>query len=145
MATINRVFKKTGFSKETRKLLAASWRSGTQKDYSVKFKKFCSWCREREIDPYSASLAEAADFLTGLFNSGTIAGYRSMLSSVLKPVEKVPIGQHPYIIRLLKGVFNSRPPQVKLVPEWDLQLVLECLQRSPFEPIKKASLKFLTW
>jgi hypothetical protein len=108
MASINRVFKKRGFSKDTRKLLSASWRSGTQKDYSSKFKRFCSWCSEREIDPYSASLTETAEFLTGLFTSGlqyrTIAGYRSMLSTVLPPVEKIPIGQHPYIIRLLKGV-----------------------------------------
>ena len=43
-----------------------------------------------------------------------------MLSSVLPPIDKVPIGQHPYIIRLLKGVFNSRPPKVKLLPDWDL-------------------------
>lgn len=149
MATINGIFKKSGFSKETRKLLTASWRSGTQKDYKIKFRKFCSWCHERKIDPYSASLTESAEFLTGLFTSGlqyrTIAGYRSMLSSVLPPIEKIPVGQHPFIIRLLKGVFNSRPPKVKLVPEWELPLVLDMLQKSPCKPLKKASLKFLTW
>lgn len=54
-----------------------------------------------------------------------------MLSSLLPPIDNVPVGQHPYIIRLLKGVFNSRPPQVKLVPEWDLHKVLDILQKSP--------------
>lgn len=33
-----------------------------------------------------------------------------MLSSVLYPIEKCPVGQHPYIIILLKGVFNSSQP-----------------------------------
>ena len=68
-----------------------------------------------------------------------------MLSTVLPPVEKIPIGQHPYIVRLLKGVFNSRPPKVKLLPEWDLNKVLDNLQKSPFEPMKKADLKYVTW
>ena len=36
-----------------------------------------------------------------------------MLSAVLPHYENVTIGQHPHIIRLLKGVFNSRPPKVK--------------------------------
>ncbi|CAC5426583.1 unnamed protein product [Mytilus coruscus] len=67
-----------------------------------------------------------------------------MLSSVLPPVEKIPVGQHPYIIRLLKGVFNSRPPRVKLLPEWNLHKILEMLQKKPFEPMKKAELKFIT-
>ncbi|XP_063442583.1 uncharacterized protein LOC134722881 [Mytilus trossulus] len=149
MAFINRIFKKRGFSKETRQLMSASWRTGTQEDYSSKFKKFCGWCSEREIDPYSASLRETADFLTSLYTSGlqysTIGGYRSMLSSVLPPVEKIPVGQHPYIIRLLKGVFNSRPPRVKLLPELNLDKILEMLKKKPFEPMKKAELKFITW
>lgn len=67
-----------------------------------------------------------------------------MLSSVLGPIDKVPIGQHPYIIRLLKGIFNSRPPRVKLVPDWDLHKVLSMLEKDPFEPLKYTSLKHLT-
>ena len=102
-----------------------------------------------KIDPYSASLVQVADFLTHLFHAGlqyrTIAGYRSMLSAVLQPIGNVPVGQHPYIIRLLKGVFNSRPPTVRILPEWDLQLVLDMIQKHPFEPMGKASLKFMTF
>ncbi|CAC5368900.1 unnamed protein product [Mytilus coruscus] len=84
-----------------------------------------------------------------LYTSGlqyrTIAGCRSMLSSLLPPIDNVPIGQHPYMIRLLRGVFNSRPPKVNLVPEWDLQKVLDMLQKSPFEPLLKADVKCLTY
>ena len=122
---------------------------GTQKDYSSKFNKFCSWCRTGKIDPYSATLTQVADFLTELFNNGlqyrTIAGYRSMLSAVLHPIGNIPVGQHPYIIRLLKGVFNSRPPSVRILPEWDLPVVLDMLQKQPFEPLSKASLKITTF
>ncbi|CAC5394889.1 unnamed protein product [Mytilus coruscus] len=68
-----------------------------------------------------------------------------MLSSLLSPIDNIPIGQHPYIIRLLKGVFNSRPPKVKLVPEWDLHKILDMLQKSPFEPLREAEIKFVTY
>ena len=149
LATIDRSFQEKGFSNQSRKLISASWRSGTQRDYTGKFNKFCSWCSTRQIDPYSASLVQVADFLTDLFNNGlqyrTIAGYRSMLSAVLQPINNTPVGQHPYIIRLLKGVFNSRPPKVKILLEWDLQLVLNMLQKQPFEPLSKASLKHITF
>ena len=149
LASIDRSFQEKGFSCESRKLLSASWRQGTQKDYSGKFNKFSSWCSSREINPYSTSLTQVADFLTYLFDKGlqyrTIAGYRSMLSAILPNVDNVPVGQHPHIIRLLKGVFNSRPPKVRLLPEWDLQLVLNMLQKEPFEPLSKASLKITTF
>ena len=67
LASLNRNFKEKGFSKQARQLLTASWRKGTQKDYTSKFKKFCSWCHTRQIDPNSASLIQVADFLSGLF------------------------------------------------------------------------------
>ena len=148
MAAINRSFQNKGFSSKARKLMAASWRVGTQKDYSAKFRKFSSWCSEREIDPHSASIAQCADFLSYLFQSGlkyrTIAGYRSMISAILPPVEGIAVGQHQDIIRLLKGVFNTRPPQKRLMPEWDLGKVLDLLASPVFEPISKISLKYLT-
>ena len=105
--------------------MVASWRSGTRKDYARKLKKFSSWCSQWGIDPYAATLTDCADFLTSLFHTGlkyrTISGYRSMLPVMLPRVDGKPVGQHSDIIRLLTGVFNSRPPIKLLVPEWDLE------------------------
>ena len=149
MAIIDRKFSSTGFSEKTRQLLSKSWRKRTQKDYRSKFRQFNSWCVEHKIDTYSASLVNCAEFLTFLYEKGlkyrTMNGYRSMLSSVLAPVGNIPVGQHCHIIRLLKGIFNERPPLKRLVLEWDLLVILDCLKEKPFEPLKDASLKFLTW
>lgn len=149
MDVIDKHLQAEGFSQNARNLLSASWRDGTKKDYRSKFRRFSCWCLQHKIDPYSASLKHCANFLTCMFEKGlkysTIAGYRSMLSTVLAPIDKVPVGQHPYIIRLLKGVFNKRPPVRKLLPEWDLLLVLGELKKAPFEPMKDARLKFITW
>ena len=148
MVALNRSFQNKGFSTDTRKLMEASWRPGTRRDYAAKFNKFSGWCSEREINPYTATVTQCAEFLSFLFHSGlkyrTIAGYRSMLSVVLSPADGMPVGQHPDILRLLKGVFNSRPPEKRLMPEWDLKKVLDFLLGSLFEPISKVSLKYLT-
>lgn len=68
-----------------------------------------------------------------------------MLSAVLLPIDGVQVGQHPYIIRLLRGVFNSRPPVKRLLPDWDLSIVLDMLKQPPFEPMLSAKLKFVTF
>ncbi|CAC5377945.1 unnamed protein product [Mytilus coruscus] len=149
MAPIDRNFKAGGFSESARNLLNASWRKGTQRDYIAKFEKYSSWCTGKQIDPYSATLSQIADFLAPLFESGlqyrTISGYRSMLSAVLSPIDNYLVGQHPYISRLIKGVFHSRPPKTNLLPEWDLEIVLKALENEPFEPLCEASLKFITF
>ena len=94
-------------------------------------------------------MTDCAEFLTFLFHKGlqyrTIAGYRAMLSSVLHPVNNFPVGQHPYIVQLMKGIFNSRPLTIRLLPELDLPLVLKFLKKPPFEPLYLSPLKYLTW
>ena len=149
MAVVDRHFSAKRFSEKTRKLLALSWRKGTRKDYTAKFKQFSMWCTEWKVDPFLASPNNCADFLTSLFQRGlkyrTINGYRSILSSFLPPIDNCPIGQHSYIIRLLKGAFNERPPVKRLIPNWDLSFILGCLKEDPFEPLKDASVKHLTW
>ncbi|CAC5371519.1 unnamed protein product [Mytilus coruscus] len=144
MAPLNRNFKAGGFSESARNLLNASWRKGTQQDYIAKFEKYSSWCTGKQIDPYSATLSQIADFLASLFESGlqyrTISGYRSMLSAVLSPIDNYLVGQHPYISRLIKGVFHSRPPKTNFLPELDLEIVLKALENEPFEPLCEASL-----
>ncbi|KAJ8305842.1 hypothetical protein KUTeg_016387 [Tegillarca granosa] len=42
-------------------------------------------------------------------------------------------------------MLNSRPHERKILPEWDLPIVLNMLRKAPFEPMTKASLKYVTW
>jgi hypothetical protein len=43
---------------------------GHTQNYSSKFKKFNSWCKSMEIDPYSAYLKKTADFLAFFLMKG---------------------------------------------------------------------------
>ena len=90
-------------------------------------------------------MTDCAKFLSFLFHKGlqyiTEAGYRSMLSSVLQPVNNISVGQYPHIVKLIKGIFNSKPSTTRLLPEWELpyssrfvkEVTIRAINLSPFE------------
>ena len=41
------------------------------------------------------------------------------------PIDGVVVGKHPLVVRLMKGVFNGRPPQPRYGCTWDVKRVLE--------------------
>ena len=76
-------------------------------------------------------LNQALAFLTEAFHAGRaysiINIYRSMLSTTIKlgpSAEKYDIGKHPQIVKLMAGIYNSRPPIPKYNRTWDPTLVL---------------------
>jgi len=38
------------------------------------------------------------------------------------------MGQHPLVSRLLKGIYNSQPPQLQYTTTWDVDMVIKFLQ-----------------
>ena len=80
------------------------------------------------ISAVSPSLKNVLDCLAFLFNRGlsysTINTARSALSTLIAIGHK-PVGSHPFVIRLLKGVFNTRPALPKNVVTWDPEVLLD--------------------
>ena len=90
-----------------------------------------------------------ADFLTEKFQAGlqqaTVANYKSAILSIHRGFEDgSTINSDGYLSLLLDGMFNERPPNRKVVPPWDLNTVLDYLKGHPFEPLQKATLKYVT-
>ena len=52
------------------------------------------------------------------------------------------MGKHPLICRLLKGIYNSRPPQPKFSTTWDVGKVLDYIRS--LGPIGSLNLRQLT-
>lgn len=44
------------------------------------------------------------------------------------PIDGVVIGKHPLVSRLMRGIFNSRPPQPRYSYAWDVGRVLEYIR-----------------
>ena len=114
MEHIRESLKSQGLSDQATSLIAKSWRTKTTQSYDSLFKRWDRWCSERNSNPFSGPVSDVANFLASLFEEGyqysSVNAYRSAISSVHDKVDGLSVGQHPTIVRLLKGIFNVLPP-----------------------------------
>jgi hypothetical protein len=93
-----------------------------------------------------ASLAHVAKVLAQEFDISkcycAINTYCSALFSVLPPISGKPVGQHPIIVRLLKGIFNKNSPLPRYTATWNVDTVLTYLMKT-LHPAGKLSFKLL--
>ena len=117
-------YKAEGLPTDIAKLLIAATRSSTHKMYESSWKRWRSWCCTRKIDPVSASLKDILTFLADTFNSGlqyrSINVLRSALSVTLPNIDGYSVGQHPYVVNILRGILNERPPKPRYSQTWDV-------------------------
>ena len=59
--------------------------------------------------------------------------------------DKLNISKDESLTRLLDSFHRDKPKGRWGVPTWNLSLVLHQLTKAPFEPMRKASLKHLTF
>ena len=121
-----------GLSDQATDLVLKSWRTKTNRSYDSLFGRWNRWCGERGSNPFSGPVSEVANFLASLYQEGyqynSVNAYRSAISSVHEKVDGVPIGQHPLVTRLIKGIFNVRPPMPRYSSTWDVQVILDYLE-----------------
>ena len=101
-----------------------------------------------DIDPVRVTVQQLADFLVYLFEikhlvPSTIKGYRSAIGRTISLLGGPDFGQNEYISLLVRSFSLERPKQNKLVPQWNLGLVLASLNSPPFEPGEEVDLRFL--
>ena len=102
-----------------------------------------------KVDFRAAPLNSVADFLMYLFQDrklqpSTIDGYRSAIADKLGN-SSINISKNEDFTRLLDSFHRDRPKGRRGIPSWNLSLVLHQLTKAPFEPIREASLKHLTF
>ena len=121
-------------SEEAFALLSSAWRKGTEKSYTMGWRKWCGWCQSLGRDPFAASIEDIIEFLTSEFHAGrqysTINSLRSALSATLPPIEGTPVGQHPLIVKLLQGIFNQRPPLPRYENTWNVGSVISFIKNN---------------
>ena len=101
------------------------------------------------MDFRSPSTKQITDFLLHLFQEknlkpSTIDGYRSAIADKLGSAS-VNVSKDENLNHLLDSFHRDRPKGCWGVPSWNLSLVLHRLTNPPFEPLRKASLKHLTF
>ena len=141
--------KEQGFSSPVAARIEAPQRRSTRAVYEAKWALFVRWCETSQVDFRNPSIKQIADFLLHLFQEknlqpSTIDGYRSAIADKLGNAS-VNVGKDDNLTRLLDSFHRDRPKGRRGVPAWNLSLVLHQLTKAPFEPLRKASLKHLTF
>ena len=128
LAIIRNQSRSGALSEGASRLLESSWRSKTKSTYESLFKSWNNWCQERGRDPIRGPVADILNFLAELFEQGfqyrSLNAYRSAISSVHEKIDGIEVGKHPIVSRMLKGVFNERPPRPKYESVWKVDQVL---------------------
>ena len=138
-----------GFSEAVAARIEAPQRRSTRSVYEAKWAIFTKWCVSNQVDFRSPPVKSVADFLMYLFEDkklqpSTIDGYRSAIAGKLGNTT-VNISKDDNLTRLLESFHRDRPRGRRGIPSWNLSLVLHQLSRAPFEPLREASLKHLTF
>ena len=135
-------------SEAASRLILASWRENTERSYSSCWKRWEKWSAKHGHEVICAPLSAIREFLTSEFLQGkeyrTINSYRSAVSMTHSPIDGVVVGKHPLVSRLLKGIYNRRPPQPRYFTTWDVAAVLDHIRSwGPTKSLckKKATLK----
>ena len=149
MAPRASAIKEQGFSESVAARIEAPQRGSTRSLYEAKWTIFTKWCITNQVDFRAPPVKPVADFLMYLFQDrklqpSTIDGYRSAISDKLGN-SPVNIGKDENLTRLLDSFHRDRPKGRRGISSWNLSLVLHQLTMAPFEPIKEASLKHLTF
>ena len=110
---VRTTLQKLGLPAATEDLICASWRKGTQSQYSSSLKSWRSFCTTQKVDPYTPSIKDILHFLTELYNTGAvysvIATARSALSGIISIPGIPSISEHLLVKRLLKGCITIDP------------------------------------
>ena len=149
MAPQASIIQEQGFADEVAARIEAPQRSSTRAVYKSRGTIFVKWCDSHKVDFRSPSVNQIADFLLYLFKDrklqpSTIDGYRTAIADMVGNQE-VNISKDENLTRLLDSFHRDKPKGRRAVPSWNLSLVLHQLTKAPFEPMRKASLKHLTF
>ena len=115
-------------------------RCSTRSVYESKWINFLKWCESSQMDFKSPSMKQIADFI----QRSTIDGYRTAIAGKIG-IDRINISRDENLNRLLDSFHCDKPKGHRGITSWNLSLVLHQLTKPPFEPLRKASLKHLTF
>ena len=148
MQCVRQFFASKGISGRASEIMLSSWRSSSAKQYGCFIRKWLHFCAGRQIDPLLFNELEVINFLTMLFDEGksfsAINTARSALSAFMWDNNSgQTIGNLCSVKRLLKGMYELRPPKPRYSCIWDANIVLSYL--SNFYPNEDIPLSLLSY
>ena len=137
------------FSEQVAERIKAPQRPSCRRLYESRWSIFELWCQQNQVVSSEPTISKIADFLNHLFTvknlkPATFAGYRTAIADHLGHFGQ-EVSKSLDLNRLIASFYRDKPTANRGIPSWDLSLVLLVLTKAPFEPLKDASLKILTF
>ena len=147
VATLERHFRKSGFSGRATRVLSGCLRESSSRLYQSRWQIFCGWCRGRAVAPVNATVPVVLGFLIHLrqdkgLSVSAVKGYSSALNSVLA-LKGRDLALSREITMLLRSFSRLVDPVELRPPAWDVSLVLQSLTGAPYEPLRTCEESFL--
>ena len=134
MEDLKEEMKNMNFSDRSSELIMKSWRPSTIHQYDCSLKKWDNFCVKNKVIPKEPEVPEVLDFLTEVHDSGvsysTVGTARSALSAYVSfgAQPKDTVGENTFVARLMKGVYEEKPPKAKYKKLWDVNLVFNLIK-----------------
>ena len=111
----------------SKSIIAASIRESTRQKYKSYEKRWKTYCYDNNIVEVSAT--NVVNFLSMLYeNNNSYSAIKTAKSAISHIVCLPPfrsVGEHPLVIKFMKGVFNLRPPKTKTGFIWDVSILFD--------------------
>ena len=136
LATLKGLFVKLGYSRRVAECMSTNLRPSSIGCYESHWSRFVEYCRRKHLNVFEVDSRIFSKCLLHLFENeryapSTIISHRTSIASVLRHWKYDP-ATDPRLRALLRNFQLARPVQRRLMPQWDLHLVLTALLRPPF-------------
>ena len=136
LATLKGLFVKLGYSRRVADQMSTNLRPSSIGCYESHWSRFVEYCRRKHLNVFEVDSRHLSKYLVDLFEKdryapSTIISHQTSIASVLRHWKYDP-ATDPRIRALLRNFQLERPSQQKLMPQWDLSVVLAALIPPPF-------------
>ena len=131
-------------------LVALAHRAGTQSVYASQWGRWAAWCQQHHVKPIRPTPVELANYLASLssvakLSASSVRCHRAAICTTIRQAGGPNFAGDPLLRDVARGIALSDSRSPRLVPAWDLFLVLSALKQDPFEPLSSVSFRFLTF
>ena len=133
--TLRAILRAKGHSREAASMMSRCLRESSQQVYESHWSSFVVFCRTKRWHVFRVRSHHFSTYMMHLFRDGllpsTIISHRTSVASVLRHWVYDPAAD-PHIKLLVRAFRLERPVQRRIMPKWNLHLVLLSLMRPPF-------------
>ena len=145
---LRETFQEQGADQTLAEFICGSWRGSTKSQYACAWRTWSEWCGGYAVPRTQPTVGQFANYLWFLYQVkrmawSTIRLHRAAVATIIDPLTRNPLSQHPMICRFMKAVYLARPPAGKVKPIWSVAEVLQLLKS--WGESETLSRPMLTW